>query len=83
MSLPLFNPFDPLASTLLEKPSMILHLKTKFGMDEVSLKSLTEMDVVLPADAESTIQCLTISTFIFSLFGDECLIERNLARVSH
>ena len=47
MSLHLFNPFDPLASTSLETSSVILHLKTKFGMDEVTLKSLTETDGTL------------------------------------
>ena len=57
---------------------MVLHLKTKFGMDEVSLKSLTETDVILPIDAEGTIQRLNIAKFLFSLFGDECLLERNL-----
>ena len=50
----------------------------KFGMDTVSLKSLTETDVVLPTDTEGTIQCLTIAKFLFSLFGDESLLERNL-----
>ena len=56
---------------------MILHLKKKFGMDEISMKCLTETDIILPADAESTIQRLTISKFLFGLFGDNCLIERN------
>ena len=78
ISMLLFNPFDPCSTTSLEKTSMVLHLKTKFGMDSVSLKSLTETDVVLPTDAEGTIQRLTISKFIFSLFGDESLLERNL-----
>ena len=56
ISMLLFNPFDPCSTTSLEKTSMVLHLKTKFGMDSVSLKSLTETDVVLPTDAEGTIQ---------------------------
>ena len=78
MSMLLFNPFDPLSTTSLEKSSMVLHLKTKFGMDSVSLKQLTETDVVLPTDAEGTIQRLTIAKFLYGLFGDESLLERNL-----
>lgn len=76
MSLILFNIHDPLATTSLEKSSMVLHLKMKFAMDEVSIKSLTKTDVILPADAKSTIQCLYISKLLF------CLILRKNG-VSH
>ena len=57
---------------------MVLHLKTKFGMDDVSLKNLTGIDSILPDDAESTIQRLTISKSCYGLFDDDCLLKRNL-----
>ncbi len=78
MSMLLFNPYDPLSMVSLEKAQMVLHLKTKFGMDSISLEKLTETDVILPTDAEGAIQRITIMKFLFNLFGDDCLIARNL-----
>ena len=78
MSMLLFNPYDPLSTVSLEKAQMVLHLKTKFGMDSISLEKLTETDVILPTDAEGAIQRITITKFLFNLFGDDCLIARNL-----
>ena len=78
MSMLLFNPYNPLSTVSLEKAQMVLHLKTKFGMDSISLEKLTETDVILPTDAEGAIQRITITKFLFSLFGDESIVERNL-----
>ena len=83
ISMLLFNPFDPSSDFSLEKAAMVLHLKMKHGMDSVTLKSLTETDVVLPIDAECTIQRLAVAKFLFSLFGQGSLLEKNLDVLIH
>ena len=57
---------------------MVLHLKTKFGMDPISLKSLTESDAILPSDVTGLIRRINLCTSLMGLFFEDSLLERNL-----
>ena len=78
ISMLLFCPYNPSSTTSLEQESMVLHLKTKFGMDPISLKSLTESDVILPSDVTGLIRRINLCTSLMGLFYEDSLLERNL-----
>ncbi len=78
ISMLLFCPYNPSATTSLEQESMVLHLKTKFGMDPLSLKSLTESDVIIPSDVTGLIRRIKLCTCLMGHFYEDSLLERNL-----
>ncbi len=81
ISMLLFCPYNPTDDYSLRKESLILHLKTSHTMDSVSLKQLTESDVVIPDTSQKVVQVLALKRGIWNLFFPECLVERNLETV--
>lgn len=81
ISMLLFCPYSPADGYSLTKESLILHLKTTHSMDSLSLKQLTETDVVIPCTTEKVIDTLALSRGLWSLFFPDGLVERNLEYV--
>ncbi len=81
ISMLLFCPYNPTDDYSIRKESLILHLKTSHTMDSVSLKQLTESDVVIPDTSQKVVQVLALKKGIWNLFFPECLVERNLETV--
>ncbi len=74
----LFSPYDPLSGADIAKESMILQLKTKQSVDEISLAKLTETDVIIPCTSETMIQTIKLSQGLWDLFFPDCLVSRHL-----